>query len=182
MDSIAHYCSHFCLPHNHNLQYPLLCNTNMFQRTLTSFSPKHFFFFFFFLKKNFWPRCVAHGILVPRPEIKPAPLRWKQSLNRCTAREVPPKYFLKPVVSNKHSAPGLAGIPNSQSISPWQVFLLSLWFSSVRFLLHLPKLTSNCWPQIKQFRSVHFPYRKVPLSLHLFSPTHPSSTQRAFFK
>ena len=38
----------------------------------------------------FWPCCVACGILVPRPEIKPhAPAVKVQSLNHWTAREVP---------------------------------------------------------------------------------------------
>ena len=38
----------------------------------------------------FWPCCVACGILVPRPEIKPqAPAVKVRSLNHWTAREVP---------------------------------------------------------------------------------------------
>ena len=44
---------------------------------------KNFFFFF-------WPRCVACGILVPRPGIEPVPPPlgvW--SLNHWTTREVP---------------------------------------------------------------------------------------------
>ena len=46
-----------------------------------------FFLFFFF---NFWPRCLACGILVPRPGIEPVSLALgAQSLNHWTTREVP---------------------------------------------------------------------------------------------
>ena len=47
--------------------------------------PTYIFFFFFFC-----PHCEAYGILVPQPEIEPAPPAvevW--SLNHCTSREVP---------------------------------------------------------------------------------------------
>ena len=51
--------------------------------------PTHFFFFFF------GPHCEAYGILVPWPEIEPAPPAvevW--SLNHCTSREGPlPTHF-----------------------------------------------------------------------------------------
>ena len=44
-----------------------------------------FFFFFFFL-----PRCVAYGILVPRPGIEPKPTEVKvPSPHHWTAREFP---------------------------------------------------------------------------------------------
>ena len=39
---------------------------------------------------NFWPHPVAYGILVPRSGMEPSlPAFGKQSLNHCTAREVP---------------------------------------------------------------------------------------------
>ena len=44
----------------------------VFQGTGWKLHPPHFFLFFFF-----WPHCVACGILVPQPGIKPVPLQWK---------------------------------------------------------------------------------------------------------
>ena len=45
---------------------------------------------------SFWPRCVACGILIPQPGIKPAPSAvnaW--SPNHSTTREFPKYFFLK---------------------------------------------------------------------------------------
>ena len=51
-------------------------------------SPSFFFFFF-------WPLCMACGILVAGPGIKPAPPAVEaQSLNPWTTREVPNPPFL----------------------------------------------------------------------------------------
>ena len=42
----------------------------------------------------FWPHCVVHGILVPRPGIEPMPPAVEaQSPNQWTALEVPATYF-----------------------------------------------------------------------------------------
>ena len=44
---------------------------------------------FYFIHLNFWPCCIAHGILVPWPGIKPvSPTLGVQSLNHWTTREV----------------------------------------------------------------------------------------------
>ena len=62
-----------------------LCPWFMTQR------PEIFSFIFIF-----WPRCVAHGISVPRPGREPTPLAvglW--SLNQWTAREFPGTFFLE---------------------------------------------------------------------------------------
>ena len=50
-------------------------------------------FFFFF----FWS-CIACGILVPQPEIKPAPLPWKH----WTTRKVPHHLFLNGLWAKSH--------------------------------------------------------------------------------
>ena len=44
----------------------------------------------FFFSVFFWPHCMACGVLVPPPGIKPAPPALEaQNLNHWTAREVP---------------------------------------------------------------------------------------------
>ena len=70
-------------------------------------SPRVFTVFFFF-----WLRCVACGILVPRPGIKPVPHAVEvQSLNHWTTREVPP-----PHVFNPPAAEGLEGTARPRSL------------------------------------------------------------------
>ena len=50
--------------------------------------------FFLSFSCFFWPRCVACGILVPRPGIEPLPpALGAQSPNHWTAREVPKERF-----------------------------------------------------------------------------------------
>ena len=54
----------------------------------------HWFFFFFFF--FFWPHCVACGILVPQPGIKPIfSALGVKSLNHWTSREIPRLTVLK---------------------------------------------------------------------------------------
>ena len=54
------------------------------------------FWGFFFLGGGgrFWPCCVARGVLVPLPGIRPVPSALEaQSLNHLTSREAPPTQF-----------------------------------------------------------------------------------------
>lgn len=90
-----------------------------------------------------------------------------------------PQNTFKNLFYNKHSALGLADIPN---ISHWQLFLLSLWFSSneipppaMRFSPNWPQTVNSKLNSSKVFvpliEKFHF------LFLQLFYPTDPSSSK-----
>ena len=61
---------------------------SLFFLTTVHIDPPHFCLFISFFKK-FWPCCMACGILVSQPGIKPSPpVIEAQSLNHLTAKEV----------------------------------------------------------------------------------------------
>lgn len=72
-----------------------------------------------FLSKFFWPHCIAHGILVPPPGIKPlSPAAEARSSNHWTTKEAPAlliatdRCFVVPEarqVSGKHRKSHLSG-------------------------------------------------------------------------
>ena len=76
-----------------------ICKTDRGQLVtgiLLPFLFMHFIYYFYlFIYFNFWPCCVACGILVPQPGIEPAPLAVKaESPNHWATRESPLLPFL----------------------------------------------------------------------------------------